>query len=227
MLFDFVDLDAKDPGRELRFSEKMACPNEHPIDTDELEPRSFSFNSPFGACPECHGLGTRMEVDPELVVPDPQATLGEGAIQPWSQAHVADYFLRLMDALGEELGFDLNTPWEELSAKAQQSLLDGHPTKVHVVTTQPLRPRARLLRRVRGRPALHRAPAPRGRVRHQPRALRGLHARGAVPGLRRQPAQAGVDVGHPRRSRRTAARTSPRSARCRSTRPPTTCATST
>ncbi|MEP9364966.1 excinuclease ABC subunit UvrA [Nocardioides sp. CN2-186] len=134
VLFDFVDLDAKDPGREMRFSEKMACPNEHPIDTDELEPRSFSFNSPFGACPACHGLGTRLEVDPELVVPNPQATLGEGAIQPWSQAHVADYFLRLMGALGDELGFDLNTPWEDLSAKAQKAILHGHPTKVHVVT---------------------------------------------------------------------------------------------
>ncbi|MFC6341751.1 excinuclease ABC subunit UvrA [Nocardioides hankookensis] len=134
VLFDFVDLDAKDPGRELRFSEKMACPNEHPIDTDELEPRSFSFNSPFGACPQCSGLGTRMEVDPELVVPDATATLGEGAIQPWSQAHVADYFLRLMGALGEELGFDLNTPWQDLTAKQQKSVLDGHSTKVHVVT---------------------------------------------------------------------------------------------
>ena len=134
VIFDLVDLPDKDPGRELRFSEKMACPNDHPIDTDELEPRSFSFNSPFGACPECSGLGTRMEVDPELVVPDDQATLGEGAIQPWSQAHVADYFLRLMDALGEELGFDLNTPWAELPALAQQSILDGHTTKVHVVT---------------------------------------------------------------------------------------------
>ncbi|WP_085872917.1 MULTISPECIES: excinuclease ABC subunit UvrA [unclassified Nocardioides] len=134
VLFDFVDLDAKDPGRELRFSEKMACPNEHPIDTDELEPRSFSFNSPFGACPACHGLGTRMEVDPELVVPNPQATLGEGAIQPWSQAHVADYFLRLMGALGDELGFDLNTPWQDLTTKQQNSILDGHSTKVHVVT---------------------------------------------------------------------------------------------
>ncbi len=132
--FDLVDLPPKDPGRELKFSEKMACPNDHPIDTDELEPRSFSFNSPFGACPECSGLGTRMEVDPELVVPDAQATLGEGAIQPWSQAHVADYFLRLMGALGQELGFDLNTPWEDLPLKAQKSLLDGHPTKVHVVT---------------------------------------------------------------------------------------------
>ena len=134
VVFDLVDLPAKDPGRELKFSEKMACPNDHPIDTDELEPRSFSFNSPFGACPECAGIGTRMEVDPELVVPDAQATLGAGAIQPWSQAHVADYFLRLMGALGEELGFDLNTPWEELTPKAQRSLLEGHPTKVHVVT---------------------------------------------------------------------------------------------
>ncbi len=134
VLIDFVDLPEKDPGRELRFSERMACPNEHPIDTDELEPRSFSFNSPFGACPQCHGLGTRMEVDPELVVPDATATLGEGAIQPWSQAHVADYFLKLMAALGDEIGFDLNTPWQDLPTKAQKSLLEGHPTKVHVVT---------------------------------------------------------------------------------------------
>ena len=189
---------AKDPGRELKFSEKMSCPNDHPIDTDELEPRSFSFNSPFGACPECHGLGTRMEVDPELVVPDPAATLGEGAIQPWSQAHVADYFLKLMDALGKELGFDLNTPWEDISAKGQKSLLFGHPTQGPRRLPQPLRPRARLLRRVRGRAALHRAPPPRGRVRRQPRAVRGLHARGAVPGLRGQPPQAGVDGRHPR-----------------------------
>ncbi|MGL5827157.1 MAG: excinuclease ABC subunit UvrA [Nocardioides sp.] len=135
VVFDFVDEPTTSADRELRFSEKMACPNEHPIDTDELEPRSFSFNSPFGACPECHGLGTRMEVDPELIVPDPGATLGEGAIQPWSGAHVADYFLRLMNALGEEVGFDLNTPWERLSPKARRSLLEGHPTKVHVVTT--------------------------------------------------------------------------------------------
>jgi excinuclease ABC subunit A len=132
VVFDFVDLDAKDPGREQRFSEKMACPNDHPIDTDDLEPRSFSFNSPFGACPVCHGLGTRMEVDPELVVSDPSMTLGEGVIAPWSGAHVADFFTRLLHALGEELGFDLNTAWEDLPAKARKSILDGHPTKVHV-----------------------------------------------------------------------------------------------
>ncbi len=132
VVFDLVDLPAKDPAREQRFSEKMACPNEHAIDTDDLEPRSFSFNSPFGACVTCHGLGTRMEVDPELVVSDPSATLGEGVIGPWSGAHVADYFIRLLGALGDELGFDLDTPWEKLSARARDAILEGHPTKVHV-----------------------------------------------------------------------------------------------
>jgi excinuclease ABC subunit A len=132
VVFDFVDLDAKDPHKEMKFSERMSCPNDHDIDTDDLEPRSFSFNSPFGACVECHGLGTRMEVDPELVVSDPQATLGEGVIGPWSGAHVSDYFTRLMGALGDELGFDLNTPWEELPAKGRTAILEGHPTKVHV-----------------------------------------------------------------------------------------------
>ena len=132
VLFDLVDLPDDDPHKELRFSEKMSCPNEHTIDTDELEPRSFSFNSPFGACPECHGLGTRMEVDPELVVSDPGATLGEGVIQPWSGAHVADYFTRLLGALGDELGFDLNTPWDKLPAKGRKAILEGHATKVHV-----------------------------------------------------------------------------------------------
>ncbi len=176
----------------------MSCPNDHPIDTDELEPRSFSFNSPFGACPECHGLGTRMEVDPELVVPDPTATLGEGAIQPWSQAHVADYFLKLMDALGKELGFDLNTPWEDISRQGAEVAALRPPEQGPRRVPQPLRPRARLLRRVRGRAALHRAAAPRGRVRREPRAVRGLHARGPLPGLRGHPAQAGLGGGHPR-----------------------------
>ncbi len=135
VVFDFVDLESVDPSRELRFSEKMACPNDHPIDTDDLEPRSFSFNSPFGACPVCHGLGTRMEVDPELVIGDPGATLGEGAIGPWSGAHVADFFIRLLGALGDELGFDLNTPWEDLPARARTAILNGHGTKVHVQHT--------------------------------------------------------------------------------------------
>ncbi|MGH3411932.1 MAG: excinuclease ABC subunit UvrA, partial [Marmoricola sp.] len=140
VVFDLVDTppskgSAKHPHRELRFSEKMACPNEHAIETEDLEPRSFSFNSPYGACPECHGIGTRMEVDPELVVTDPAATLGEGVIQPWSGAHVADYFLRLLGALGDELGFDLDTPWRRVPVRARKAILEGHPTKVHVQHT--------------------------------------------------------------------------------------------
>ncbi|MCL2543699.1 MAG: excinuclease ABC subunit UvrA [Nocardioidaceae bacterium] len=134
VLFDFVPGPDGGASEEMRFSEKMACPNEHTIDTDDLEPRSFSFNSPFGACPSCTGLGTRMEVDPELVVPDPTATLAEGALQPWSHAHIADYFGKLLIALGEEIGFDVDTPWRDLSPKVQRAILDGHPTKVHVVT---------------------------------------------------------------------------------------------
>ncbi|MBY9073530.1 excinuclease ABC subunit UvrA [Nocardioides sp. WL0053] len=128
---DFVDLPEDDEHRERTFSEHLACLHDD-LSFEELEPRSFSFNSPFGACPECHGLGTRMEVDPELVIADPSATLGEGAIGPWSGAHVFDFFTRLLGALGDELGFDLNTPWEKIPAKARKSILDGHPTKVHV-----------------------------------------------------------------------------------------------
>jgi excinuclease ABC subunit A len=128
---DFVDLPEDHEHRERTFSEHLACLYDD-LSFEELEPRSFSFNSPFGACSQCHGLGTRMEVDPELVVSDPAATLGEGAIGPWSGAHVFDYFTRLLGALGDELGFDLNTPWEDLSAKARKSILDGHSTKVHV-----------------------------------------------------------------------------------------------
>jgi excinuclease ABC subunit A len=132
---DFVDVEEEDEERgivrERTFSEHLACLYDD-LSFEELEPRSFSFNSPFGACGDCHGLGTRMEVDPELVIADPSATLGEGAISPWSGAHVFDYFTRLLGALGEELGFDLNTPWEDLPAKARKAILEGHATKVHV-----------------------------------------------------------------------------------------------
>src|SRR5205823_6525023 len=83
-------------------------------------------------CPDCAGLGTRMEVDPELIVPDPDRTLGEGAVSPWSNGHVSDYFLRLLGALGEAVGFDLDTPWSKLPARARKAILGGHETQVHV-----------------------------------------------------------------------------------------------
>ena len=227
VLFDFVDLDAKDPGREMKFSEKMSCPNDHAIDTDELEPRSFSFNSPFGACPQCHGLGTRHGGRPRAGRAQPAGHPGRGrdpAVEPGARRRLlpaADGRARRGARLRPQ--HPVGGPRREGAAVPARRARDQGPRR----HPQPVRPAARLLRRVRGRPRLHRAPAPRGRVRHQPRAVRGLHARGAVPRVQRQPPQAGLDGGHAGLARGTAARTSPRSARCRSTRPPTSCATST
>src|SRR6202035_4939751 len=113
------------------YSEHLACLYDD-LSFDELEPRSFSFNSPWGACPECTGLGTRMEVDPELIVPDPAKSLDEGAIAPWAGGHVSDYFDRLIEALAETVGFRTDTPWERLPAKAKKALLYGLDQQVHV-----------------------------------------------------------------------------------------------
>jgi excinuclease ABC subunit A len=131
VVLDFVDLPGSDPHRERMFSEHLACLYDD-LSFDELEPRSFSFNSPWGACPDCTGLGTRMEVDPELVVSDPARTLAEGAIGPWSGGHVSDYFLRLIEALGDAIGFSIGTPWERLPAAARTALLRGYDKQVHV-----------------------------------------------------------------------------------------------
>ncbi len=128
---DFVDLPADDEHRERTFSEHLACLYDD-LSFEELEPRSFSFNSPYGACTDCHGIGTRMEVDADLVVPDPLKSLEEGALSPWASAHVSDYFARLVDALADELGFSTSAPFERLPGKARTALLTGHATKVHV-----------------------------------------------------------------------------------------------
>jgi excinuclease ABC subunit A len=132
IVLDFVDLDEGDPHRERRYSERLACPNDHPLAIDELEPRSFSFNSPFGACPACTGLGTRKEVDPELIVPDSEQTLNGGAIAPWATGQTNEYFLRLLQGLGDAEGFDLDTPWERLTTRAQKAVLHGTGDQVHV-----------------------------------------------------------------------------------------------
>jgi len=131
VILDFVDLPEDDPHRERTFSEHLACLYDD-LSFEALEPRSFSFNSPYGACPECTGLGTRKEVDPELVVPDPERTLREGAISPWGTGQTADYFLRLLTALGDAIGFTIDTPWERLPARAQKAILYGHDSQVHV-----------------------------------------------------------------------------------------------
>ena len=133
VLIDFVDRERDDPERTRSFSENLACPNNHPLQIDTIEPRAFSFNSPFGACSACDGIGSRLEVDTELLVPNPDLTLGEGAIAPWSQGKATtEYWLRLLAGLGEELGFDLNTPFKDLPAKTRAAILDGKDYKVEV-----------------------------------------------------------------------------------------------
>jgi excinuclease ABC subunit A len=105
----------------------MACPNGHDVSMEEMEPRQFSFNAPWGACPDCSGLGTRMEVDVDLVVPDPGRSLAEGAFPIWQTPYLAGYFQNLFHALAEEDGFSVNTPWEKLPSRVQGLLLMGKP----------------------------------------------------------------------------------------------------
>ena len=130
VIIEQVDLPQDDPDRERRYSEKRACPNEHPLALDEMEPRTFSFNAPYGACPACTGIGTRLEVDPELVVPDEELTLAEGAVAPWSSHQ--KYFTRQLEALGKELSFDVDTPWRALPARAREAILRGKDYEVKV-----------------------------------------------------------------------------------------------
>ncbi|AUS77690.1 excinuclease ABC subunit UvrA [Actinoalloteichus sp. AHMU CJ021] len=132
VVLDFVDRPAHDPDRERRFSERMACPNGHALAVDDLEPRSFSFNAPYGACPTCTGIGVRKEVDPELVVPDEERSLVDGAIAPWSTGQSAEYFTRLLESLSETVGFRMDVPWRRLPAKVQKAVLHGVDEQVHV-----------------------------------------------------------------------------------------------
>ncbi|KAA2256341.1 excinuclease ABC subunit UvrA [Solihabitans fulvus] len=132
VVLEFVDLPEDDPHRDRGFSENLACPNGHPLAIEDLEPRSFSFNSPYGACPECTGIGVRKEVDPELVVPDDELSLGDGAVAPWAGGQTAEYFQRLLESLAETIGFRMDTPWRRLTAKVQKAVLHGIDEQVHV-----------------------------------------------------------------------------------------------
>lgn len=133
MVADFVDRDENDPLRRVPFSEHMACPNGHTLELDEIEPRTFSFNAPYGACPECTGLGFSLAIDPELVVPDPDKTLNEGTIEPWMMTKsTGDYYRHLLEGLASELGFDLDTPWKDLPEEVRQAIMYGKDFKVTV-----------------------------------------------------------------------------------------------
>ncbi len=132
VILDLVDLADGDAARQPRFSEMLTCPNGHPLAVDEIEPRSFSFNSPFGACPVCTGLGTRQEVDPELAVPDGRLSLAQGAIAPWAGWQERDYFQRLLQGVATARGFDPGTPWDQLPDDARRAVLHGTGDRVHI-----------------------------------------------------------------------------------------------
>ncbi len=106
---------------EHLFSLALACP-EHGHSMDELQPRDFSFNAPYGACPDCLGIGSRDEVDPTLVVPDPSLSLAEGAVAPF---RTGNYYPQVLRAVARHMGVDEHTPWEDMPARAQKALLQG------------------------------------------------------------------------------------------------------
>ena len=129
VLLDFVD--AKTGEKEHTYSEHLAC-HDCNLSFEELEPRSFSFNSPFGACAECSGIGTKLEVDEDLIIPDDSISINEGAIAPWAGGQSSEYFLRLLEALATELKFSMDNPWKKLSVKAKEAIINGFDYEVHV-----------------------------------------------------------------------------------------------
>lgn len=131
---DFVDREADAADRQQTFSEQLSCPNRHPIALTEIEPRTFSFNSPFGACVSCSGLGTSMSVDEELLLGDPELSIAEGVIVPWTSQgkSLYSYYEKLLLGLARDLDFSLHTPWAELSAEVREAVLYGNNFKVNV-----------------------------------------------------------------------------------------------
>ncbi len=127
VVLDFVD--AKGADKERTYSEHLAC-HDCELSFEELEPRSFSFNSPFGACAECSGIGTKKEVDEDLIIPDDSISINDGAIAPWSGGQSSDYFLRLLEALAKDLPFSLETPWKKISVKAREAILNGYEYEI-------------------------------------------------------------------------------------------------
>lgn len=129
---NFVDKEGDEAWQT--FSEKLSCPNNHPIQLTEIEPRTFSFNAPFGACPECSGLGTRMSVDEDLLLGDPELSIAEGVILPWTTQGkgLFSYYEKLLEGLARDLDFDLTTPWQKLPADVRAAVMNGDNFEVKV-----------------------------------------------------------------------------------------------
>ena len=132
LTIDFVDV--KGDGKYRNFSEKMSCPNEHTLALTEIEPRTFSFNAPFGACPKCSGLGIKMAVDKELIIGDVSESINGGVIRPWSTQGkgLFTYYTRLLTGLAKDLDFSLNTPWQDLPEEIQDAVLYGNNFEVQM-----------------------------------------------------------------------------------------------
>jgi excinuclease ABC subunit A len=129
---NFVDEEGDDAWQS--FSEKLACPNGHPLQLTEIEPRTFSFNAPFGACPTCSGLGTRMAVDVDLMLGDEELSISEGVLIPWTTQGkgLFQYYERLLQGLAADLDFSLDTPWKDLHSDVREAVLRGENYKVTV-----------------------------------------------------------------------------------------------
>ncbi|GAA4668989.1 excinuclease ABC subunit UvrA [Frondihabitans cladoniiphilus] len=127
-------VDETGPAAFRTFSEKLSCPNGHPLQLTEIEPRTFSFNAPFGACPECSGLGTKMSVDSDLLLGDDELSLADGVILPWTNSGkgLYNYFQKLLEGLAGDLGFKLKTPWRDLSPEVRKAVLEGNDFEVTV-----------------------------------------------------------------------------------------------
>ena len=132
LTIDFVDV--KGAGKYRNFSEKMSCPNEHTLALTEIEPRTFSFNAPFGACPKCSGLGVKMTVDRELIIGDVSESINGGVIRPWSTQGkgLFSYYTRLLTGLAKDLDFSLNTAWMDLPEEIQDAVLYGNNFEVQM-----------------------------------------------------------------------------------------------
>jgi len=126
-----IAVQTHDGGEELQnFSQSLACTH-CGLSFDEMAPRNFSFNSPYGACPTCDGLGTRLEVDPELVVPDTDLSVHEGALAPWASVTL-EYWNRVLDSVAEAHGIDLDTPFRRLTKRQRDVLMYGSDEQIHV-----------------------------------------------------------------------------------------------
>ena len=129
-----VTVDYVDSDDERTFSERLACPNGHPVTLTEIEPRTFSFNAPFGSCKTCDGIGTKLQADPDLVIGDEELSINEGVILPWTQGNkgLYRYFERLLSGVSHEYGFSLDTPWKDFDDDTKRLLLYGAEDNVVV-----------------------------------------------------------------------------------------------